>query len=238
MREKKPENVNIKVPNGTIGIRGTILLFEVANQDTLAVLFGPGEKNNTGSNQGSFILDGKNSTKVDETGKGATLDETGTVSPEFDVPPETLNRMQKTLESPKGKDKQGSGNNQSGSGNNDKSGDDDSDDGDDSLSDDAGQDDADAEGDLDDAGDLGDDLGDLDGDLDDAAQDFAEEDAQEIEDGLTTFDDLVFESSQNQGVFHYSETNVQLVTNGSNDGTYDFQFDIDFGAQTVGGGKL
>lgn len=53
---KKPENMEVKLPSGTIGVRGTIVGGTVEGFHSLIVLFGPGEKHNTKHRYGSFVL--------------------------------------------------------------------------------------------------------------------------------------------------------------------------------------
>ena len=53
---KKPENMEVELPAGTIGIRGTMAMGSVNGMHSLVVLTGPGDKNNTGSKKGEIIV--------------------------------------------------------------------------------------------------------------------------------------------------------------------------------------
>ena len=54
--KKKPENMTVKFPVGSLGVRGTIVAGEVTRQSTMAVLLGPGAKNQANEPAGSFTL--------------------------------------------------------------------------------------------------------------------------------------------------------------------------------------
>ncbi len=53
---KKPENMAVHLPVGTIGVRGTIVTGEVSGGHSLVVLLGPGDQTDTGHRIGSFVL--------------------------------------------------------------------------------------------------------------------------------------------------------------------------------------
>ena len=53
---KKPENMNVKLPVGSIGVRGTIVAGQVEGDQSMAVLLGPGPNNQIGEPPGSFVL--------------------------------------------------------------------------------------------------------------------------------------------------------------------------------------
>ncbi|MFH1799961.1 MAG: FecR domain-containing protein [Candidatus Omnitrophota bacterium] len=87
----KPENVTINLPTATIGIRGTIVAGEVSATGSIAMLLGPGSKNETGATIGSFVINGtgENSGQrehINRTGFGVSVDQTGSLSGVFMVP--------------------------------------------------------------------------------------------------------------------------------------------------------
>ncbi len=87
----KPENVTIKLPTATIGVRGTIIAGEASATGSMAMLMGPGSKNETGATIGSFVMSGtgENSGQqehVNRTGFGVSVDQAGGLSGVFMVP--------------------------------------------------------------------------------------------------------------------------------------------------------
>ena len=62
--KKKPESMTVKLPVGTIGVRGTMVAGHVDGEKSMAVLLGPGPKNQMGEPAGSFLL---NNTVNDQT---------------------------------------------------------------------------------------------------------------------------------------------------------------------------
>ncbi|MFH0984994.1 MAG: FecR domain-containing protein [Candidatus Omnitrophota bacterium] len=87
----KPENVKIHLPSATIGIRGTIVAGEVSSTGSMAMLLGPGTKNETGATIGSFVMTGTGGNSgqqehVNRTGFGVSVDTTGSLSGVFMVP--------------------------------------------------------------------------------------------------------------------------------------------------------
>lgn len=83
--KSQPENVRIKLPVGTMGIRGTIVMladYEHAKDaiagmqadDVAAVLLGPGPNNNTNAKKGGFeVVTDQGSTSVERSGYGVLL---------------------------------------------------------------------------------------------------------------------------------------------------------------------
>lgn len=87
----KPENVTIHLPSATIGIRGTIVAGEVSAAGSMAMLLGPGSKNETGATIGSFVMTGTGANSgqqehVNRTGFGVSVDTMGSLSGVFMVP--------------------------------------------------------------------------------------------------------------------------------------------------------
>lgn len=52
----KPDNVDIKLPTGSVGIRGTILYGNVQGDHSKLLLLGPGENNNTSHRRGRIMV--------------------------------------------------------------------------------------------------------------------------------------------------------------------------------------
>ncbi len=102
-----------------------------------------------------------------------------------------------------------------------------------SASEEAGQDTAAGGNSSEEAGAFGDFMGELNSETERASQEALEE-AEDIEDGITSFEEL---DRVQSGVFKYSETGVDLFdVNGNLTNSYDFFLEIDFGARIVGGG--
>ncbi|MDP3919750.1 MAG: FecR family protein [Candidatus Omnitrophota bacterium] len=236
---KKPSNMEVKVPTGTIGVRGTMTLGSASALNALVILMGPGEKNNSGDRVGSLILTGdaggkKKSVYVTRPGYGSEMAAGSGPTPAFDARDQIAGLQQQLA--PKGdsqQDKKKSGK-KAGSGGGGKS-DDDSDGDDDggskSASEQAGQDTAAAGGSLKDTSTVADIAGDAGKNAADAAQDSAEDDALVINDGIATKEQL---RTVQTGQFFFKQTGVPL---NPSSGSYTFQIDIDFGARTVGGGE-
>jgi len=66
---RDPSSMNVKVPAGTIGIRGTIVIGQIEGDKTTVILGGPGGHGDADESRGAFILDGK---LVEEPGYGLT----------------------------------------------------------------------------------------------------------------------------------------------------------------------
>jgi hypothetical protein len=98
----KPENVTIKLPTATIGIRGTIIAGEVTATGSMAMLMGPGSKNETGATIGSFVISGTGGNSgeqehVTRTGFGVSVDQTGGLSGVFMVPEAKIQHLGEAL---------------------------------------------------------------------------------------------------------------------------------------------
>lgn len=98
---KKPENCQINIPSGTIGIRGTIITGNVG-ATSLIILNGPGGNTDTGHRVGSFLLSSDiggetESTHVTRPEFGATLTEGEGPSGAFRVPAEQLQQISDAL---------------------------------------------------------------------------------------------------------------------------------------------
>ena len=103
---KKPSNMEVKLPVGVLGVRGTIVAIQTEGEKTLAILYGPGERNNIGQKPGSFILTNTVGNQVKETtviqaGRGSVIEGVGSFpSSAFQVPKETIMQMNQSLSPP------------------------------------------------------------------------------------------------------------------------------------------
>ncbi|MDP3919752.1 MAG: FecR family protein [Candidatus Omnitrophota bacterium] len=241
---KKPSNMEVKVPTGTIGVRGTIVLGSAAPEKSLVILMGPGENNNTGDRFGSLKLTGeaegkKKSVNVNRPGFGSELYAGKGPTPAFDARDQVMGlQLQLTPKEDAGKAKKKSGGKGAGGGGGNAGGNDDGGDGDGgSASSDAGQDTAAAGGSLRDTTSVGDLAQDAGRSVNAAISDGAEADVLQILDGEATFAQLRTVST---GQFNFKQTGVPLfLSNGSPDGAanYNIQLDIDFGARRIAGGN-
>ena len=74
--EKNPDNLEIKIPNGSLGVRGTEFLVSSNsdNNESTVVLLGPGPENTLGMIPGNLILsDGINSINITNPGYEAMV---------------------------------------------------------------------------------------------------------------------------------------------------------------------
>lgn len=65
--KKKPENMAVKLPVGTIGVRGTMVAGRVDGVKSMAVLLGPGPQNQMGVPPGSFVLNNTVNDQIQST---------------------------------------------------------------------------------------------------------------------------------------------------------------------------
>ena len=74
--EKNPENLELKMPNGSLGVRGTEFVVSLNSQEESTVLLlGPGPNNTLGMVPGNIMLtDGVNTTEITNPGFQAVLD--------------------------------------------------------------------------------------------------------------------------------------------------------------------
>lgn len=228
---KKPSDMKVNLPSGTIGVRGTIALGRTDGSRSTVVLLGPGSKHNTNHRTGQITVGNQvgGETKevtVSRPGYGSTIDGPGSEPSEpFEVPAEQLAEMTGALEpsqsdsgSDDDKDSNGSG-----------------DDGDDSdAEEDSGQDTAAAGDSVESESALNELLSETSKEAAQASQDDFEDDAGGLDDGVTTVEDLDLIT---EGKFHYSDKNVPLA-GGVGGSTYDFDIDIDFGSRTIGNNGL
>ncbi len=211
---KKPDDMQVALPAGTIGIRGTMVMGKVDGMKSLVVLTGPGAKNNAGSQLGEISVgnEGK-SVRINTTGFGTEVDAGKSPTRPFQVPADKISEMAASL-SPAGS---GSGEDAGGEG---------------SATDAAGQGLVDAGGDLSANEALGALSAAFAAETATASQNAAESSGG-IQDGITTIQQLL---SIQSGQFHFSAASIPLFNNGTQVGSYDYFLDLDFGARSIGGG--
>ncbi len=244
---KKPTNMEVELPTGTLGVRGTIVMGEASKTQSTAVLLGPGERTNTGSRIGRFILTSNGNGKTEQTevtrpGYGASINESGTVSRAFQFPVQEIARMTQALEPVQGPPQQ-SQNQQPGQqappgqGQMPPPGEPrGADQG--SPTQQAGQEKAGARGPLGVTGRLGGLFQQFMRESDRAAQQNISAQAGKIFDGPTTRDQLQNEAQKFSGINKFTQTNIPLFnTGGTQIGNYSIQYDINFGNRQVGGGN-
>ena len=220
---KNPRDMQVDLPNGTIGIRGTIVGGQTGGGNSLVVLFGPGSQNNASARQGSFVLSnnsggGSQSTEVTRSGFGSTIEGNNPPSPSFEVPQEQLNQLSQSLSPQSDADDS-------------QNSDTDSDGEDSSATESAGQDDAESGEFAVDQQSTGDEVGDLDSLLGKAAQEDSDSEF-DFFDGFTTKDQLELAAKSVGGIHHFKAENVDVTNAG---GEANFYINIDFGARTIGG---
>ncbi len=203
----EPRNMQVKVPNATIGIRGTAVWGEVLqNGNSFVALAGPGGGNNTGDPPGGInIITGNDSFPVSRPGFGAQIvpGQPVVIGP---VPPQVAQRVLGRLGAPP-PPAGGSTAGGAGGGN---------------PTDLAGQSIAGALPGLGDQRSIAEFSG--------RTNDAATEAIQTVNSIQSTFEDL---RSVQTGEFHYYQENVPI----SGGGTYIFALDINFGSRSVGGGS-
>lgn len=238
--QKKPNQMAVDLPVGTIGIRGTIVAGESNGNKSLVALLGPGANNNTQHRNGSFSLQNSvvsgmvKEVVVAKPGFGVTIDEAGVPSNPFEVPEADLNRLASAV-APDGGSSDSSSSSSTGGGD---SGDGDSEGDGESPTQQAGQDVAsslDTTGDFFSMAAITAEAGE---DSTKASQESLEEEIAALEGSaslISTYEDLISISS---GEFHYTQIDIPIYNeNGDAVGDYDLHFDIDFSTREVGGGN-
>lgn len=224
--QKKPSQMEVELPIGTIGIRGTIVAGETNGNNSLVALLGPGENNNTFHSNGKFILsntvNGKTEeSEVSKSGFGTTINESGVPSNPFQIPEADLQRLANALGPINPGNSQSSGGSQ---------GDSEEEEGGESPTEQSGQGTATASENSKIFTAFANLVQNFIFETKQSSQDTASENT-DIQEGITLASDL---SKISTGQHHYSASNIpfQLGT-----GTYSFTLNIDFGARTVGGGS-
>ncbi len=218
---KKPSDMKVDLPAGSIGVRGTIVAGEVAGNKSTVILLGPGARTNTIHRIGQIIVSnqvGGQEKQVTVTRPGfGTVIEGKNTEPlvPFLIPEQDLQKISNALETktsirnakpgPEGKGADPSRQ--------------------------SGQDRARAREPLRNIDRTGKFLQKLGRESDKASQLAVLGD--KVQDGISRLQEL---RRIQDGVFMYSQTGTTLLKNGADAGdTYDFQYEINFGNRTVGG---
>ena len=231
---KHPEDMEVELPAGTIGIRGTIAAGLVSGLASSVVLLGPGPKNNTGDPPGKVTVgNAGQDVALTRPGFGTRIDgPNSTPAPAFQFSAADLEQISGAL-APEAEAETSEETSEQGESEG-------------SASDEAGQTTAEGLGSLlEIAG-----VSDLAENLEDASNESTQTSANTtntVADGTATLDQL---RTIQTGVFHYvfgSDPGTpgigqftQTVKNGSAGsfvGNLTGEIDIDFGARTIGGGE-
>ncbi|MFI5346689.1 MAG: FecR domain-containing protein [Elusimicrobiota bacterium] len=99
--QRNPTDMKVKLPVGTIGIRGTMVEGSVNGQNADILLTGPGADNNAHERPGGItVTNGGGSTDISASGYGTTIREGGAPSPGFRFSPEQVRVIQGALSAP------------------------------------------------------------------------------------------------------------------------------------------
>ncbi len=237
--KKNPENMQVDLPNGTIGVRGTMVMGKVDGTKSLAILTGPGDKNNTGSRNGAMIVGGKGgdnskSVRIAKTGFGTEIAGNGAPKIPFLVPQAMLDALTSEL-SPKSGDDDSGGDksDSSGDGSSDSSGDGQGD-SEGSASEQAGQDAVDAGGALDAAGSLGDLSSGFGDEASKTAQEIASDTNTIIDSSTTTIAQMAALVSGGGMAIYDFTGGVLRESEGVLQGTFNVHLHINFGGRYIG----
>lgn len=99
----RPEDMKVKTPFGTIGIRGTIVAGEVTPAGADVILLGPGGETNTAERVGRIeVTNDRGSVTVTRPGFGTSLGSTGAEAPSApaQVPPERISALTNAIARP------------------------------------------------------------------------------------------------------------------------------------------
>lgn len=209
---REPGSMKIKMPVGTIGIRGTIAAGQVGGNSATVVLLGPGARNNADENPGSVGVENAGQEVIlDKPGFGTTVSEGHPPAPASDMSDVAAKISSELDAAPSGKSQDGSS-------------------GGSSASDASGQDTA-AGGAL--ASDSSD-TAETSNALHNQAAQAAQEAAESVVDGIATWDQV---RTLESGSGSYSGSGVYTCTAGcSGSGSMSFSINVDFAARTLGGG--
>jgi hypothetical protein len=250
--EKKPKNVSIQLPVGSVGIRGTIVYGNVQGETSQLLLLGPGAKNNTQHKTGAIIVENETedgeieSTEINKSGFSTTIPGAGQAPTDpVQLSEEETQEMIGALGGggSESEDEDEDADQGAASNSNKPSNDDEGDDaisGSDNASDDAGQSTAGAIEVVDDVGDLGNFSEDLADDVLDSVQDSLDDDDDfnGVFDGLATLKNLDFAADNDliQGKVRYQSSGHTLSKVGATEkGTFDFYIVVDFDNRSIGG---
>lgn len=240
--QKKPQQMEVALPAGTIGIRGTIVAGEVEGKRSKVVLLGPGEKNNTGHREGRFILSNESQgvlkqETVSKTGFASLIEGEGMapVKP-FLLPAEDLMKLTNALgpiaAAPGPGSPQAPGPGIPGSGKGEGRGE--KPEGNPSPTERAGQGKALSKEFVQQSGRVGRLIQRFVNETDQASQREIQE-VGKILNGPSSRDQLQSAAQRSGGVFHFFKTGIPLA--GAQSGSATIYYDINFGARRVGGGN-
>lgn len=222
---KKPDDMKVELPSGTIGIRGTIVTGKVDGNRSTVILLGPGSQTNTNHRIGQIVVSNQvgsdmKDVRIVRPGFGTVIEgEQVPPTEPFKAPPELLQEITSQLE-PQVRSPNAGADDEANSRR-----------GDGSPTEQAGQNKAGAKEPLGQTGKSGRLTQKLSKEVEKAAQ--SDSSVLRIQDGIARLDDLRRVQS---GKFLYSQSGVTLLKNGVNaGGTYDFSYEIDFGNKTAGG---
>jgi hypothetical protein len=219
---KKPSSMKVDLPSGTIGIRGTIVIGQTTGDQTIAGLAGPGANNNAGYGGGGFYMEndgpgGTQRTDIGTPGFGAQIPGQGQgTSGPFFISQELMNQWNNDLNPPGDGPGDDSNGGQGGS-----------------ATDESGQGTAGAGQTSNDTGFVTGTTNNYNQDINQTAQ-YSADQAEQIRDGIATYDQLRTLSSQNSGTAYWSQSGVPLSGGGESSGSYDFYYVIDYGNRIVG----
>ncbi len=228
---KEPSNMEVDLPVGTIGIRGTIVGGKVEGMRSLVLLLGPGSRTNTQHRIGSFVLSNHVNGKIHQVhvtrpGYGSVIEGAGQPpQAPFKVPQSDIQQMTGSLQpAPDAGSNEGQ---DTGNG--------------ESATEQAGQDQAGARENLHELLITAEESRFLDNISEQASQDAAQK-IKGILEGITTFEELRLVPS---GVYHYGGTGpvgsfVQFKQNGAFSnilGVVKGFIEINFSTRTIGGGN-
>lgn len=215
---KKPSDMKVDLPSGSIGVRGTIVAGQTDGKRSTVVLLGPGSKTNTNHRIGQITVgndvNGKyKEVRVTRPGFGSVIDGAGAEpTAPFKVPQAEIDSIMAALDpEPAASPDESAGP--------DKGVD---------PTHESGQDRASAKEPVQSLSRSEESLKDLERESESVSQDLAA-DGGTVMDGVSKFEQLARITS---GKFKYVGDNIPLTTNGN---TFDFTFEIDFGNRTIGG---
>ena len=223
--KKDPKNMTVKLPVGTIGIRGTIVAGKTEGTKSRVYLLGPGENNNTGDRSGKIIVSneiGNKTEKVNVTRPGfaTTIEPGAPPTPPALAPLAEIQSLTNAL--------QGNPNVQKSTDNANSSSQNQS-----SATQQANQDTFQALTDISNALKTTEITDTAENNSNEAAQDKADN-VVEITDGISTLAQLL---TVQTGQYHF-ETSGNVYNHGTSvyAGSYTYYMNVDFGARTFGGG--
>ena len=85
--QENPSDMVVKLPNGVIGVRGTIVAGRVDGNESMIVLLGPGQDNNASARIGRIVVEGDgNQVEITRPGWGTTISGIGGPASPVQVP--------------------------------------------------------------------------------------------------------------------------------------------------------